>query len=266
MRTTELRPDLSTLARAPFGATWLGHSTVLIRLGGRWILTDPALQPRIGIHLGLGTVGPRRLTRPALTPRELPPIDLVLLSHAHMDHLDLGTLRRLPRSTTVVAHRGLGDLLCRFHEVIELDWGERSMVGGLAIEAIPARHWGARMITDRHRGYGGFLVEGDGRRVVYTGDTAYTEVYRALARRGRVDLAIVPIGAYDPWIDNHASPEQAWAMGRMMEAEHLLPVHHSTFRLSREPFDEPIRRFIAASGPEAWRVTLTRIGESWMAA
>ncbi len=265
-RRSFARPDLTALARAPFGAAWLGHSTVLVRLGSRWILTDPALQPRIGIHLGLGTVGPKRLTRPALTPRELPAIDLVLLSHAHMDHLDLGTLRRLPRSTTVVAHRGLRDLLCRFHEVIELDWGERTRVGEIAIEAIPARHWGARLITDRHRGYGGFVVEGHDRRLVYTGDTAYTDFYRRLARRGPVDLGIVPIGAYDPWIDNHANPEQAWAIGRMMGAVHVLPVHHSTFRLSREPMDEPIRRFIAASGPEAWRVTLTRIGETWMAA
>lgn len=259
-------PDLSLLAPSPLAATWLGHATVLLRLAGSWILTDPALQTRIGIQLGLGTVGPRRLTRPALTAAELPPIDLLLLSHAHMDHLDLGTLRQLPRSTPVVAHAGLRDLLRRFRDVTELRWGERHSAGAVTIEAIPSRHWGARMITDRHRGYGGFLLEGDGRRVVYTGDTAYTERYRELSTRGPVDLGIVPIGAYDPWIDNHADPEQAWAMSRMMGATHVLPVHHSTFRLSREPMDEPIRRFVAAAGHEAWRIALTRIGESWRAA
>ncbi len=258
-----LRPDLGALATSGLGAAWLGHATVLLRLGDAWILTDPALQARIGIHLGLGTVGPRRLTQPALTALELPPIDLVLISHAHMDHLDLGTLRHLPRSTPVVTQTGLGDLLRRFESVTELRWGERTTVGAIEIEALPARHWGARLITDRHRGYGGFLLEGAGRRVVYTGDTAFTDRFGALRQRGPVDLGIVPIGAYDPWIDNHASPEQAWTMGRMMGATHLLPVHHSTFRLSQEPMDEPIHRFLAAAGTESWRIALTRIGESW---
>jgi L-ascorbate metabolism protein UlaG (beta-lactamase superfamily) len=180
-----------------------------------------------------------------------------------MDHLDLGTLRQIPASTPIVTHSGLRDLLRRFEDVTELRWGERTTVGGVAIEALPARHWGARLITDRHRGYGGFLLEASGRRVVYTGDTAFTDRFDTLRRRGPVDLGIVPIGAYDPWIDNHASPEQAWAMGRGMGAIHLLPVHHSTFRLSQEPLDEPLRRFIAAAGTDAGRIVLTRIGEVW---
>jgi L-ascorbate metabolism protein UlaG (beta-lactamase superfamily) len=116
------------------------------------------------------------------------------------------------------------------------------------------------MITDRNRGYGGYLLRKNGRSVLFAGDTAYTDVLTPLGAQGRIDLAILPIGAYDPWIANHASPEQAWAMFKALRAEYVLPVHHSTFRLSREPAGEPIRRFLAAAGPERWRVLTPEIG------
>lgn len=244
---------------------WLGHSTVLLRLDGCWLLTDPALRDRIGIRVGPLTVGPRRLRRPALEPRDLPSLDAILISHAHMDHLDLGTLRRLPRSTRIITMRGVADLLRRFDDVTELGWGANTTIGGVGIEAIPARHWGARTITDRHRGYGGFLIEGTRHRVVYTGDTAFFDGYTFLRQRGPVDLAILPIGAYDPWIDNHANPEESWAMGRQMNATHVLPVHHQTFRLSREPDGEPLERFFRVAGEERWRIAATGLGETWRA-
>jgi L-ascorbate metabolism protein UlaG (beta-lactamase superfamily) len=243
---------------------WLGHSSVLLRLDGFWLLLDPALRDRIGIRVGPLTVGPRRLRRPAIETRDLPRLDAILISHAHMDHLDLGTLRRLPRETAIVAAQGTRDLLRRFPSVSELAWGEAATIGPLRIEAIPARHWGARTITDRHRGYGGFLIEGS-RRVVYTGDTAFHTGYDFLRERGPVDLAILPIGAYDPWIDNHANPEESWAMGRQMDATHILPVHHQTFRLSREPEHEPLERLVRVAGEERWRIAATALGETWHA-
>ena len=257
------RPDPKIWSSDRLTVAWLGHATVLVNLFGTWILTDPALGSRIGIHLGLGTVGPRRLIGAALRVSELPDLDLVLVSHAHMDHLDKGTLRRLPRSVPIVASAGISDLLRRFDQVTELAWTEQTSVADVRITSIPARHWGARMMTDTHRGYGGFLVESNGVRLVFTGDTAHTDVYRGLGDQAPVDLAIVPIGAYDPWIANHASPEQAWEMGRDMRAQYVLPVHHSTFRLSREPMEEPIQRFLAAAGDEAWRVAASAIGETW---
>jgi L-ascorbate metabolism protein UlaG (beta-lactamase superfamily) len=119
------------------------------------------------------------------------------------------------------------------------------------------------MITDTQRGYGGYLLQKEGRTVLFAGDTAYTDALTPLGQRGRIDLAILPIGAYDPWIANHASPEQAWAMFKALGAEYVLPVHHSTFRLSREPVDEPIRRFLAAAGNESWRVVATEVGATW---
>lgn len=244
---------------------WLGHSSVLLRLDGCWLLLDPALRDRIGIRVGPLTVGPRRLRRPALEARDLPPLDAVLISHAHMDHLDLGTLRRLPKTTRVITASGTADLLRRFKDITELAWGETTKVGDVTIEAIPARHWGARTITDRHRGYGGYLLEGARHRVVYTGDTAFHTGYDFLRERGTIDLAILPIGAYDPWIDNHANPEESWAMGRQMNATHILPVHHQTFRLSREPDGEPLERLFRVAGDERWRIAATGLGETWRA-
>jgi L-ascorbate metabolism protein UlaG (beta-lactamase superfamily) len=247
--------------RATFA--WLGHATVLANFHGTWILTDPALETRIGLGRGRAKLGPRRLIAPALRAAELPDIDLLLLSHAHMDHTDLGTLRALPRDLPVIVQPGNRDLVRRFRRVEELAWGERLTIDGTEIESVEVRHWGARMITDRHRGYGGYLLRRAGRTVVFAGDTAYTDAFGPLARRGPIDLAILPIGAYDPWIANHASPEEAWQMARQMRAAHVLPVHHSTFRLSREPMHEPIDRLLRAAGSERHRVVLTQVGQTW---
>lgn len=245
-------------------AAWLGHATVIMNFFGTWLITDPALADRIGIRVAGITMGPRRLTRPALRPGELPRLDLILISHAHMDHLDLATLGRFPRDTRVITHRGVGDLLRRFRQVDEIGWGERISHGSLTVEGVGARHWGARRIHDQQRGFGGFLLEKSGTRVLYAGDTAYTDLYRKYATRP-IDLAILPIGAYDPWIANHANPEEAWKMGREMGAEYIMPVHHSTFRLSREPMDEPLRRLLVAAGAEERRIVGREIGQSWTA-
>lgn len=259
-----LRPDWARWPSDRITLAWLGHATVLLRVYDRWVITDPVLGRRIGGSLGPLQVGIRRLTPPALLARELPPIDLVLLSHAHFDHLDLPTLRRLPRTAVVVASRNLRDLLTRFHDVRELEWGERTTLDGLEIEATPGRHWGARMITDRHRGWGGFLLTARGQRILYAGDTAHTDQLLPLRARGPLAAAIMPIGAYDPWIANHCSPEEAWSMARALEARAIVPVHHSTFRLSREPMTEPLERLRGAAGAEADRIALSRLGESWV--
>ena len=254
------RPDPALWPHDRLTVSWLGHATVLLNFHGTMVLTDPALEPRIGIGRGFAKVGPRRLVQPALRPRDLPPLDLVLLSHAHMDHTDLGTLGRLTTETPIVVQSGNGDLVRRFRRVTELGWTKDTEIDGLRIEATPARHWGARMITDRHRGYGGYLLQKAGCNVLFAGDTAYTDALTPIGQRHRIDLAILPIGAYDPWIENHASPEQAWAMFRALGAEYVLPVHHSTFRLSREPASEPLQRFLAAAGDERWRVIVTEVG------
>ncbi|HEX5387731.1 MAG TPA: MBL fold metallo-hydrolase [Gemmatimonadales bacterium] len=257
------RPDPSRWPDDRATVAWLGHATVLGNLFGSWFLTDPALEARVGLGRGMAKFGPRRLVAPALRHGELPPLDLVLLSHAHMDHTDLGTLRLLPRDTPVVVQPGNADLVRRFQQVRELSWGERAVVGGIEIESIEVRHWGARMVTDRHRGYGGYVLRKGGRTIVFAGDTAYTPAFKSIGSRMAVDLAILPIGAYDPWIASHATPEEAWRMACDMDAAHVLPIHHATFRLSREPIDEPIARLMAAAGTERRRIVATAVGDTF---
>jgi L-ascorbate metabolism protein UlaG (beta-lactamase superfamily) len=243
---------------------WLGHATVLMNFYGTWLLTDPALRSHIGVRLAGMTIGPRRIVQPALSIAELPPLDGVLVSHAHMDHCDLGTLRRLPRHAHAVVQRGNHDLVRRFRRVDDLAWGETVEINGARIESIEVNHWGARRLTDRHRGYGGFLITKNGRALVFGGDTAYTNAFARLRRRrAPIDLAILPVGAYDPYVYAHANPEQAWQMRREMNATYILPMHHSTFRLSREPVREPIKRLFAAAGDESWRVALSEPGQTW---
>jgi L-ascorbate metabolism protein UlaG (beta-lactamase superfamily) len=204
------------------------------------------------------------MIEPALTVGELPRLDAVLVSHAHMDHCDLETLKRLPRSMRAVVQRGNLDLVRRFRRADELSWGEATEVAGARVESIEVNHWGARKLTDRERGYGGFFIEKNGRALVFGGDTAYTRAFGRLRERdAEIALAILPIGAYNPYVYAHANPEQAWAMSREMGARYVLPMHHATFKLSREPVDEPIKRMIAAAGAERWRIAIKEIGETW---
>jgi L-ascorbate metabolism protein UlaG (beta-lactamase superfamily) len=245
--------------------SWLGHATVLINFFGVWILTDPALLVRVGIRVGPLTFGPKRCVAPALRTSELPPLDVILLSHAHMDHLDVGTLRRLGRDVTVVTAAATADLLrpMRFRNVVEMGWGESRRFatagGDLSIEAFRVRHWGARMRRDVHRGFNGYVLARNGRRICIAGDTARTS-FTAVGRTP-TDVMVVPIGAYDPWIASHCTPEQAVEMANQARAQFVVPVHHQTFRLSREPMDEPIRRFRHAL-PEA-RLALSQVGETF---
>lgn len=216
--------------------------------------------------MGPVTVGLRRLVQPALSRPQLPHIDLVLLSHAHFDHFDQATLRSLERAgTLVVTAKYTSDLLRvrRYHRVQEVGWGERVRLGPLEILGIRVKHWGARMRTDVHRGFNGYLIETGRHRVVFGGDTAYTDAFKVARSSKPVDLAIMPVGAYDPWIHVHCNPEEAWRMAADCGAEHLLPVHHQTFRLSREPYLEPVERFLAAAGNHPDRVVVTRVGQEW---
>lgn len=258
------KPEPASWSNDRLTVAWLGHATTLINFYGTWLLTDPVLRLRIGINIGGLTLGMRRLVRPALAVKELPPLDGVLVSHSHMDHCDLGTLNRLPRSLHAVVQRGNLDLVRRFRERSELEWGESVEINGARIEAVEVNHWGARRLTDKHRGYGGFLVTKNNRALVFGGDTAYTNAFARLRHRARIDLAILPIGAYDPYIYAHANPEQSWAMRREMGAKYILPMHHSTFRLSREPIGEPIERMLRVAGDESWRVAVTEPGQTWV--
>ena len=247
-------------------AAWLGHSTVLLNIDGFTILTDPVFSARVGIRIGPLTVGIKRLVDVAIPQPQLPPVDLILLSHAHMDHFDLPSLRRLEaRQTHIVTAVHTSDLLRvrRYAHVHELRWNESVAVGPARISAFEVAHWGARMRGDTYRGFNGYLLEIGKRRIVFGGDTAYTNSFKSVRSSQAVDLAIMPIGAYDPWIRVHCNPEQAVRMAEDAGAEFIIPVHHQTFQLSREPTLEPIERALAAVGSSTDRICLKAIGEEF---
>jgi L-ascorbate metabolism protein UlaG (beta-lactamase superfamily) len=255
-------------------AAWIGHSTVLINVFGINILTDPVLFPRIGIRLPGFTIGPKRLTAPALQFHELPRIDLILLSHAHFDHFDLRTLHCFDKDTSVITAPKTADLLkwTRLRDITELRWGERKVLntvrqttGDIAVSAFQVKHWGARTQRDTHRGYNGYVIESGSRgrpRILFAGDTAMTDTFAKLPKP--IDLAIMSIGAYNPWIHSHCTPEQAVEMATAAGAQFIMPVHHQTFRLSFEPMREPIERFQAALSETPERIALREIGETFV--
>ena len=216
------------------------------------------------------TLGPKRLTASALTVRDLPKIDIVLLSHAHFDHFDMRTLHRFHRSTKVITAHRTSDLLrwTRFRDVSELRWNEIKSVttsaGKIDITAFGIKHWGARTQRDTYRGYNGYVLERNNRRIIFSGDTALSDSFAELRAFGPIDLAIMPIGTYNPWIHSHCTPEQAVHMANEAGAHFIMPVHHQTFRFSAEGFREPIERFQAALRETPERIALREIGETFV--
>jgi L-ascorbate metabolism protein UlaG (beta-lactamase superfamily) len=266
VRAAPERPDPAKWSDRGIYAAWLGHSTVLLKIDGVTILTDPVLSTRIGLNFASLTIGIKRLVAPALAAPELPEIDVVLLSHAHFDHFDIPTLRALEsRGTTVVTAARTADLLRvnRYAHVRELGWDERASIGALDIRAFRVNHWGARMRNDSYRGFNGYTIDTGHYRVLFGGDTALTDGFRKLRSSRPFDLAIMPVGAYNPWIHYHCTPEQSWQLAEEAGSEFFLPVHHQTFTLSREPYLEPIERLAEAAGRHQGRVALQRIGQEF---
>jgi L-ascorbate metabolism protein UlaG (beta-lactamase superfamily) len=248
-------------------AAWLGHSTVLINFYGVTLLTDPALFNRVGADSPVGTVGPKRFIAPPIKARDLPPIDVVLLSHAHMDHMDIPTLRALPGNPRAVTAHSTTDLLShtRLRGPIGLAWGDKTRLntanGDLEIQAFEVKHWGARWRFDKYRGYNGYVIAREGKKIIFGGDTAFTQSFRGLRKDGPYDLAIMPIGAYKPWIHSHCSPEQAIRMANDAGADALLPIHFKTFPLGHEGRLEPLLRLEASLEPE--RIGWRDVGETF---
>jgi L-ascorbate metabolism protein UlaG (beta-lactamase superfamily) len=238
---------------------------VLIDFGGTLLLTDPTFYDRIGVALGPITIGPKRLVAPALAPPEVPNLDAVLVTHAHMDSLDRRSLRSLSATPLLVVPERTRDLVddLGYARVVELGWGKQVAAPDVVIEAVPIRHWGRRWPWERWRGYDGYLLSRGDVRVLFASDTAYSPELAAYAKRRQVTVAILGIGAYDPWIWNHESPEEAWQTFVESGARYLIPVHWDTFRLGKEPVGEAMRRLLAAAGPQASRVVIREIGETW---
>jgi L-ascorbate metabolism protein UlaG (beta-lactamase superfamily) len=227
------------------GVTFIGHSSFFLQLGGKSVVIDPNFARWLFVL--------KRLRQPGLLVRDLPPIDLVLVTHAHFDHLHRPSLRAIARATlrrrgtapAIVVPTHVRDLVSDlgYERVIELDWWKASRQGGMTISAVPSRHWGARIIKDAHRGYGGYVLEGGGHSLYHAGDTAYFSGFREIGRRLAPQVALLPIGAYNPpsFRNVHTNPEDALHAFRDLNSEWMVPMHYGTFRLSHEPVDEPLR-------------------------
>ena len=258
--------DLDRWQRSALAMYWVGHATVLLRVGGRTILTDPHFGEHAAPGFGGRNVGRRRSTMLPLSIEDLPPVDVVMLSHAHMDHWEKQTLRRLAKSeTTVLIPRRTRSLLpkkgARFGEVVECHWGDAVTVRGLEFAALQPKHWGARYGLDWWRGYNAYLITAGGKRVVFAGDTGETDAFDPI---GPVDLAIFGIGnSYEPWGRHHSSPEQTATMAARMGAHLLAPVHHATFHDPIEGRDEPLERLLKVWPAE--RTVCGRIGQAYYA-
>lgn len=261
-RPSEWREDEVTF-------TWIGHSTILLHLYGVKIITDPVLSEGLGVRVpGLGRIGPKRFTPPALTREEIGNIDLILLSHAHMDHIDLPTLRQLADPKTyVITAKNTSRLIKRmkFGNIEEMEPGHRVQTSqGLTITAIPVRHWGNRYPWNTNYGYQGYLIEKNGVSILYPGDTAYLSMRDLPQKHGSIDLVFMPIGAYKPdsYQQAHCTPEQAWQMFLESGGRWMVPIHWDTFVLSREPVEEPIQRLLAAADTQQGRILTKKIGET----
>lgn len=262
-----------------FTATWIGHSTVLLQIEGLNVLTDPVFSQRA---FPVQWMGPRRVMDPGLPIEALPPIDAVVLSHNHYDHLDRPAVKQMTRAhpeANWVSPVGVGARIRGWgaREIIELDWWQHAVIDKLRVTAVPARHFSGRRVGDRNRSlWCGFAFDIEGRRALFAGDTAFHPAFSEIgARCGPFDLVMIPIGAYDPrWFMSsvHMNPEEAVQAYQDLIAPHpgtshpiMLGVHWGTFRLTQEAMDEPPRRTLArwrAVGLDERRLWIARFGET----
>ncbi|MGX5843274.1 MBL fold metallo-hydrolase [Mesorhizobium sp. ArgA1] len=256
--------------------TMVGHSTLLIQTAGLNILTDPVWSPRVS---PLSFAGPRRVNAPGIAFSQLPPIDLVLVSHNHYDHLDLATLKRLkakhaPQVLTPLGNDAIIDAGVPGMRMTAHDWGERTDIGNdVAVHVEPVHHWSARGARDRRMAlWAGFVVETRGGNIYFAGDTGFHggTNYRLMAEKhGGFRLAILPIGAYEPrWFmaPQHQNPEEAVQGMQLCNAAYAAGCHWGTFRLTDEPIDEPAQKLaeaLEAQGVPGDRFRALRPGEIW---
>jgi L-ascorbate metabolism protein UlaG (beta-lactamase superfamily) len=241
-----------TLAQShELGVTFIGHSSFLIQIAGQTVLVDPVFAKWLIVL--------RRLRHPGVRIDGLPAIDAVLLTHAHMDHLNRPSLRKIVTHTRRLSGKapvaivpwGVENLIqdVGFSRIISLEWWQTAGLGAIDVTLTPAKHWGARLFNDTYRGFGGYVLCGGGHSIYHSGDTAYFSGFAEIGRRLAPEIALLPIGAYSP--DNfrsvHTSPEDALQGFLDLHAEWMVPMHFGTFRLSAEPVAEPLPRLLAAA-------------------
>jgi L-ascorbate metabolism protein UlaG (beta-lactamase superfamily) len=263
------REDFSTPPRAGLRITWLGHSTTLVEIDGHRLLLDPVWSDRAS---PFAWVGPKRFHAPPLPLAELPPVDAVLISHDHYDHLDHRTIVSLrDRVPLFVVPLGVGAHLERWGvsaaRIVELDWWGETTIGALTVTATPARHFSGRSLVMRDRDatlWAGWAIRGAEHRVYYSGDTAmFPEFSEIGSRLGPFDASLIEVGAYDAlWADVHLGPEQAIEAHRLVRGGVLIPVHWGTFDLALHPWTEPVERLRVAASRAGTRLEIPRPGQT----
>ena len=264
------KPRPETWSDNTLSIAWLGHAGFMLNFFGTRILFDPGLEERIGITpLGDVTIGPKRYMASPLKAEEVGPVDLLLVSHAHTDHFDYPTLRKVqsPELIAVTAKNTtpLWEGL-KLRTVSEMHWGESKYLAGVEVKAIEGRHWGARLPWNKGMEANSYLLSKNGVNVFFSGDTGYTEKFRDQLQGIPIDVAIMGIAAYSPksFEPRHCTPEQAWQMTEEIGAKKVIPMHWGTFRLSQEPMEEPIVRFRQAAQGDLEKIALQETGETWV--
>ena len=231
------QPAFPKLAYGQVAVTWIGHASFLVQFTDLNVLVDPNFANWLFLL--------KRIKRSGLKIEDLPPIDLVLLTHAHFDHFHKPSLRRLPHPKIGVMPWGVGELAydLGFARVVELEWWESFSHRDWKVTLTPCKHWGARTLRDHHRGYGGFVLEHQGRRIYHAGDSAYFDGFKDIGRSCAPEIALLPIGAYHPesFRRVHMGPDEAIRVFKDLRANWLVPMHYGSFRLSFEEIDEPPR-------------------------
>jgi L-ascorbate metabolism protein UlaG (beta-lactamase superfamily) len=267
-------PALSPLAgwaRRPetgLRATWLGHSTVLLEIDGLRILTDPVWGERAS---PTSFAGPRRFQPVPVALAALPPLDAVIVSHDHYDHLDYPTIRALagqdvPFYTSLGVGAHLESWGVPAARITELDWWESARLahGDLTVSAAPAQHFSGRGLGDRNRTlWSSFVLEGPDHSVFFSGDTGLTSEFREIgSRRGPFDLVMLEVGAFHPaWGDVHLGPQNALAALAMLGGGSFLPVHWGTFNLAMHAWDEPAETLLRLAPDQGAHLVMPRLGE-----
>ncbi|GGE59315.1 L-ascorbate metabolism protein UlaG (beta-lactamase superfamily) [Priestia taiwanensis] len=243
--------------------TWIGHSTFLVQLDGCTILTDPVWAYRMGFD--------KRLTNPGLAISDLPEIDVVVISHGHYDHLDFPTLKKLPHGITYFVPVGLKKLFNKkgFTNVEEFTWWEEQTYRGVTFSFVPAQHWTRRTMLDMNTSHwGGWMFQGT-ETIYFGGDSGYFHGFKEIGERFDIDIALMPIGAYEPeWFmrDSHMAPEEAVQAYLDIQAKHFIPMHYGAFRLADDTTAEALERL-----HEAWekyelpkeQLTCLSLGETY---
>lgn len=267
--SVRLRPEPAHWSDNDLTVAWLGHASFVVNFFGTKILLDPALEERIGITpFGDTTIGLKRYQSAALTADKVGPVDLLLVSHAHTDHFDFPTLRRLQSTKTIaVTAKNTTPLWqgLNFKSVVQMHWQDTWELAGVQIRAIEGCHWGARLPWNKEMEANSLLLSKNGVNIFFGGDTGYTTQIKEQLLGIPIDLAIVGIGAYSPksFEKKHATPEQAWQIGEEIGAKWVIPMHWGAFRLSQEPMDEPMKRFLAAAAGKQERIAIQEVGATW---